>query len=51
MWDVDHVLWSAGARVLDAREFEQPTENKDLVALFRALAHNRHFTELIVCPM
>ncbi len=49
-WDVDNVLFPS-VRVLDPREFEQPTENKDLIALFKALTHNRHFTELIVCPM
>lgn len=51
VWDVDNVLYPANVRVLDPREFEQPTESKDLVALFKALSHNGHFTDLMICPM
>ncbi len=50
-WDVDNVLHPGGVVAFDAREFEQPTESRDLVALFKALQHNSHFRELHVAPM
>jgi hypothetical protein len=47
VWDVDHVLFP-NVTVLDPREFEQPTESKDLIALFKALMHNSHFKVFVV---
>jgi Ran GTPase-activating protein (RanGAP) involved in mRNA processing and transport len=50
-WDMDQVLCQNGVTTFDAREFEQPTDTKDLMCLYRTIAHNQHFTTLNVCPL